>query len=158
MYFKYINSFAHNLFVFCFNLKILVKTLVGCSCRVPSEKLLINFCLLLHDDLFCSRDSQQFPIYLNFRSQAIWLTLRKESRINGIAEMQRSWHISWGAAIYQALNCEVKHNGLIHDRTCLDTFERAWTCLAGQLSSCACELALLKIWNNCLWFSFVPPA
>ena len=66
MYFKYINSFARNLFVFCLNLKILVKNLVGCSCHVPSEKRLINFCLLSHDDLFCSRGSQQFPIYLSF--------------------------------------------------------------------------------------------
>ena len=38
-----------------------------------------------------------------------------------------------GAAIYQALNWEVKHNGLIHDWTCLDTllgvFKPSWTCL-----------------------------
>ena len=36
-------------------------------------------------------------------------------------------------AIYLALNCEVKHNGLIHDWTCLDTrldvLGRVWTCL-----------------------------
>ena len=38
-----------------------------------------------------------------------------------------------GAAIYQAFNCEVKHNGLIHDWTCLDTpldvLGRVWMCL-----------------------------
>ena len=38
-----------------------------------------------------------------------------------------------GVAIYQALNCEVKHNGLILDWTCLDTpldvLKPSWTCL-----------------------------
>ena len=92
MYLKYINSSERNIFVFCYSLQIIAKSLVGCCCRVLSEKLLTNFRLLWHDDLFCSRASSNFPYTSIFPSQAILLTLRKESRINDIAEMQRSWH------------------------------------------------------------------
>ena len=76
MYLKYINSSVRNIFVFCYNLRILVKSLVGCCCRVLSEKLLTNFCLLWHNDLFCSRALSNFPYTSIFPSQAILLTLR----------------------------------------------------------------------------------
>ena len=89
MYLKYINSSARNIFVFCYNLKILVKSLVGCYCHVLSEPL-TNFCLHWHDYLFCNRAPNNFPYTSIFHSQAMLLTLRKESRINHNAEMQRS--------------------------------------------------------------------
>ena len=62
-----------------------------------------------------------------------------------------------GTAIYQALNFEVKHNGLIHDWTCLDApldvLGRVWTRLDVPGRGWTCLDVLKPSWT-CLDVTF----
>ena len=128
MHFKYINSLMRNKFVLFFYIKVLEKkygeTLLSCVFWQNVDKF--SFALAQWPYLFY--DSQQFPTSV-FHSQSNLLRLRKESRITQVI-LRRSKvpdTLFGGAAIYQALNCKVNYNGLIHDWTCLDAFEPSWT-------------------------------